>query len=164
MIKTVNQLDFFGSFWLMACSIRFLNKSTGYLQKVNMSSSIKHTSVSNDVFVFRSDHSQHTVCLPDEDQKSVAVLCSHPPPAGQTLCCSSLHVANSQHFLNGTNWSGDLCVPPLQSLCAISPRKGCLLRAPSAGGTQRHCHANSVQDGNWFQLSISRTVILSFLI
>lgn len=83
----------------------------------------------------RSDYSQHAVCLPDEDQKGVVVLCSYAPPAGPTLRCASRHAANSQHFLHGTDRSGDRSVPPLKSLCAISPRKGCLLRAASAGGT-----------------------------
>ena len=75
------------------------------------------------------------MCLPDEDQKGVAVLRSRAPPAGQTLRRSSRHTVNRQHALHGTDRGGNHRVPPLTSLCAISPRKGCLFRAAAAGGT-----------------------------
>lgn len=74
------------------------------------------------------------MCLPHEDQKGVVVLRSRAPPAGQTLRCSSCHSVNCQHFLHGTDGSGNHRVPPLTSLSAVSPGKGCLFRAAAAGG------------------------------
>lgn len=87
------------------------------------------------VFVCRSDHSQHPVCLPHEDQEGVAVLGSPSPPAGQILRRPSCQPVNGQHLLHGTDGSGSHRLPPLTSLSAIPSGKGCLLRASAHGGT-----------------------------
>lgn len=86
-------------------------------------------------FVCRSDHSQHPVCLPHEDQEGVALLCSHPPPAGQILHCPSRHPVNCQHLLHGTDGSRNHRLPPLTSLPAVSSGEGCLFPAGAHGGT-----------------------------
>lgn len=78
-------------------------------------------------FLLRSDNSQHVVCLPHEDQKGVALLHSHASLAGQALCCAAHHSAHRQHVLHGADGSRDRGVPPLKSLCAISPGEGSLL-------------------------------------
>lgn len=87
------------------------------------------------MFMSRSDHSQHPVCLSHEDQEGVALLGSPSPPAGQILRRSSCHSANCQHVLHGADGSGSHRLHPLTSLSSISSGKGCVFRACARGGT-----------------------------
>lgn len=64
-------------------------------------------------FSSRSDYSQYTVCLPNEDQKDVALLHSHAPPAGQTLRCTARYPAGRQHPVGWADCGRRRPLPPL---------------------------------------------------
>lgn len=82
----------------------------------------------------RSDHPQHAVCLPDEDQEGVVVLCSHAPPAGSALVSSAPRPPDHQLSVCGADGRGGGSLPPLKPLCAVSPGQSSPLRAVSVWG------------------------------
>lgn len=74
------------------------------------------------------------MCLPHEDQKGVALLHLHAPPAGQIMCCTTHYPSVHQHPVCQADCGRHRPVPPLQYLCAISPGEGGLLGAAATRG------------------------------
>lgn len=84
--------------------------------------------------LLRSDHPQHAVRFPHEDQEGVVVLRSRAPPAGSALVSAPPHPPDHQLPVFGADGCGGGGLPPLKPLCAVSPGESSLLWADSVWG------------------------------